>query len=319
MGIIAAMLCLCLCLIPCTAFAVSTADAKEPILTEKDCTLTVSYRAGEISFSGETVELYKIADASPSAKYTLAPSFEKSKLVLNGIQTNSEWNIVRWTLESYILSNKTEPVQIGKTDAFGKVTFSGLEPGLYMVSALQINKNDLDYLFDSALVALPGLDSNGSWEYKVSVSAKPEILPPIFPDGETEFKVIKLWKGEERKADRPSSIEVEIYRNGKLYETVVLSEKNHWSYSWSAKDDGARWDVSERNVPKNYSVTLEERGTAFVLTNTYSPEGSETSPEIPPDTGDTFNFLLYAVLMFVSGAVLILFGITGKRNRHEET
>ena len=129
-------------------------------------------------------------------------------------------------------------------------------------------------------------------------------------DEEIEFKVLKLWKGDKGRSDRPQSIEVEIFRDGVSYQTVILSEENHWTFSWFAKDDGATWKVVERNVPTGYTMMVEERETSFVLTNTRPPD----KPDIP-QTGDTTNIMLYFVLMNVSGIMLIILGIAGKRKR----
>lgn len=112
---------------------------------------------------------------------------------------------------------------------------------------------------------------------------------------------------------------------------MSLSEDTHWSYTWTTKDDGANWMVVERNIPSGYAVTLEERTTTFILTNTLiddpppddpppdSPPPDEVLPDDPlpesPKTGDSPHILLYTVLMYVSGVVLILLGITGKKKR----
>jgi hypothetical protein len=72
--------------------------------------------------------------------------------------------------------------------------------------------------------------------------------------------------------------------------------------------------VVERNVPQGYTMTVEERESTFVLTNTRIP----TDPDDPgrlPEMGDTLNILLYVLLMFVSGSMLIVLGITGKKSR----
>jgi hypothetical protein len=193
---------------------------------------------------------------------------------------------------------------------------------------VRASQDDLARSFHSALVALPGLDADGDWQYQISAAAKPETIPPSAPDEYISYKILKLWKGDEGLEERPNNIEVEIFCDGNLVETVILSEENHWSYSWRAKDDGANWTVVERNIPEGYTMTLEERGTDFVLTNALvpdvpdvpdAPDAPESPPAVPPKTGDTSNILLYAVLMFVSGAMLIILGITGNRNRYEKT
>ena len=73
------------------------------------------------------------------------------------------------------------------------------------------------------LIALPGIEPDGRWQYQVSVNAKGEVLPPVDPDEEAELKVLKLWRGDEGRNDRPKSIEVEIFCNGSSYKTVILS------------------------------------------------------------------------------------------------
>jgi len=88
--------------------------------------------------------------------------------------------------------------------------------------------------------------------------------------------------------------------------------------SWTAKDDGAKWTVIERNTPSRYTMTAQNRDTSFILTNTYTPAKPD-GPFDVPQTGDTSNIVLYVILMIVSGSMLIILGIIGKRNAHEET
>lgn len=315
LGIIALLLCVCLCVMPYTAWAASTTDAREPISIDRECTLTIFYSHDGTAFPEQTVQLYQIADVSADFQYTLTPAFAETGLILNGIQTNGEWKVIRTTLESYIVAKKLAPEQTTVTDETGKADFSRLTPGLYLVSAVQVTLDDMECFFDSALIAVPGLGGDGLWQYEVAVSAKSEILPPTEPDEEIQLKVLKLWKGDEGRPSRPKSIEVEIFRDGISYGVVTLSEENNWSYSWSAKADGASWTVVERNVPDGYTMTVGERETTFVITNTYQ----DLPKPPPPQTGDTANTLLYTILMYVSGTMLILLGVARKRRSHDET
>ena len=312
-GIIAFMLCVCLYLIPCQVQAASTAGAKEPITTDENCSLTISYCSGGIAFSELPVKLYKIATVSADYQYTLTSSFEKSNLNLNGIQTVGEWNVIRSTLETFILANDISADFNAKTDFEGKASFDALKPGLYLAITERIIQDETTYVFDSALIALPGLGADGLWQYQVDVTSKSEIIPPSENDEEIELKVLKLWKGDSGSSARPTTIEVEIFRNGTSYQTVTLSEDNHWTYTWSAKDDGSDWKVIERNIPTGYTMTIEERETSFVLTNTLNRD----NPNVPESsqTGDTLNIMLWVILMVVSGSMFIILGITGKRNR----
>ena len=312
-GIIAFILCICLYLIPCQVQAASTADAKEPISTNENCSLKISYCSGGIAFSQLPVKLYKIADVSADYQYTLTSSFEKSKLILNGIQTVGEWNVIRSTLETYILANDITADFNAKTDFEGKASFDALKPGLYLAITERIIQDETTYVFDSALIALPGLGADGLWQYQVDVTSKSEIIPPSEDDEKIELKVFKLWKGDSGSSARPTTIEVEIFRNGTSYQTVTLSEDNHWTYTWFAKDDGSDWKVVERNIPTGYTMTIEERETSFVLTNTLNRDVPDNPDS--PQTGDTSNIMLWVILMIVSGSMLIILGITEKRNR----
>ena len=313
MEIMALLLFFCICLLPCQVQAASTAEAKEPISTDKNCSLTISYCSGGIAFSELPVKLYKIADVTANYQYTLTPAYEKSNLLLNGVQTVGEWNVIRSTLETYILANGIKEEFSAVTDAEGNVFFDTLKPGLYLAITERIMQDETIYVFDAAIISLPGLGADGLWQYQVHVTAKSEVIPPSEDDEKIERKVVKLWKGDNGRTVRPATIEVEIFRNGISYQTVTLSEDNRWAYTWSAKDDGSDWKVVERNIPVGYTMTVDERGTSFVLTNTFVQDVPNT-PDMP-QTGDTANIMLYVIVMIVSGSMLIILGITGKRNR----
>ena len=314
LAIIIALICFCFWLPSCTVIAASTTDASEPINVNEECALTLSYICDGTAFENISVKLYKIADVSSAFQYTLTSHFESSELVLNGIKTNSEWNVIQSTLEANIIANNINADAIEKTDSTGIACFENLNPGLYLAVVGAITKGELMCHFDSALVALPGLSADGRPQYRVTVASKSEMIPPS--DKEIELKVLKLWKGDEGKDSRPKNVEVEIFRDGKSHKKVVLSQDNNWLYSWTAKDDGAKWTVIERNTPSEYTMTLKKRGKSFILTNTYTPD-SPDGPFDAPQTGDTSNIMLYVILIIVSGSVLIVLGIIGKRNTYE--
>lgn len=316
LGIIAFFVCLCFLLMPCYIQAVSTSDMTEPVIPDKECTLTITYAYNETPFTDVLVKLYKIAYVSDDYTYTVTPTFESLGLVLNGIQSNSEWNVIRSTVEAYIIASNIEPTCSVLTNGNGEACFDMLKTGLYLSVVGQTVSDDLRFNFDSALISLPDIDENGRMKYQVEASAKGEALPPITPDEKIQLKVLKLWRGDEGKSDRPKSIEVDIFRDGIIYQTVVLSESNNWSYTWDTKDDGTSWTVIEKNVPSGYTMSVEDRGQSFILTNTRKPDSSDTP--YPPQTGDTSNIWFNILIMIVSGCLLIALGITGKRRIYEK-
>ena len=315
MAVIIVLICLCLRFSPCYAMAASTTDASEPINLNRECILTLTYTCDGTAFEDLSVKLYKIADVSSDFQYTLTSHFEPSELILNGVRTNDEWNVIRSTLEAHIIADNIQADTIARTDSKGIVCFESLKPGLYLATVGTVTGKELTCFFDSALVALPGLSADGRPQYQVTVASKSEMIPPS--DKEIELKVLKLWKGDEGRNSRPKNIEVEIFRDSASYKKVVLSEDNNWSYSWTAKDDGAKWTVIERNTQSRYTMTAQNRDTSFILTNTYTPTKPD-GPSDAPQTGDTSNIMLYVILMIVFGSILIILGIIGKRNAHEE-
>ena len=308
--IIAFLICLCLNSMPCYVQAASSSDAVEPISIDKECSLTIAYHCEENQFSNLPVKLYRVAEVSSDCQYSLTAPFANSGLALNGIQTVGEWNVVRTTLETQIVADSIAPNFTAHTDENGKANFERLIPGLYLAVTQPITENGYKYIFDSALVALPNLGADGLWKYQVEVTAKPRVIPPSETDEEIEFKVLKLWKGD-NDDQRPENVEIEIFRDGISYETVILSQENNWSYSWKAKKDSSDWQVVERNVPSGYTMTVDERETTFVVTNTLNPD--EPNVPKPPQTGDTSNNLLYIILMIVAGIILLLLGTARKR------
>ncbi len=315
-AIIAFLVAFIIAVLPFGVNAANTSDAKEPVSTDKECSLTLFYSNGRNLFSELPVRIYKIAEVSSDCRFTLTPSFESTKLILNGIRAANEWNVVRYTLETHIITSSVEPDYTAITDSEGKISLAGLSVGLYLAVADQTVTNESVYIFDSALAMLPGLNSEGFWEYNVDIVPKSAVVPPVEPDEETELRITKLWNNDNGKNTRPKSIEVEIFKNGESYLTARLSEETMWSFSWTAKDDGSDWRVSERSVPSDYAVTVEKRENTFVLTNTFISFDPE-DPVTPP-TGDTANIMFYIIIMIISGIALTVLGIAGMKKRDEK-
>ncbi|MBR6595845.1 MAG: Cna B-type domain-containing protein [Oscillospiraceae bacterium] len=79
--------------------------------------------------------------------------------------------------------------------------------------------------------------------------------------------VQKVW-ADEGYYDRPESVEVTLYRDEEVYETVTLNADNDWRYSWTSLTDEYTWTVDEKNVPEEYVKTVTNEGYDFTITNT---------------------------------------------------
>ena len=101
---------------------------------------------------------------------------------------------------------------------------------------------------------------------------------------------------------------MDIYCGGQLFDTALLQADNNWTYTWYVQgEDPGGWTVTERDVPQGYTVTLRQNGNVFSLINTCEGESE------PPQTGDTFSPLPWILLLCISGIMLVIFGIYGRR------
>lgn len=166
----------------------------------------------------------------------------------------------------------------------------------------------------------------------------------------TSLTVNKVWVLDDG-GEAPVSVTVELLRNNRVYKEVTLDEDNDWSHTWTHLNDRYNWKVREADVPDGFTAEISHRGTTWTITNDDLPEDPETPPEEPdepdepdtpedpvtpdepdvPDTPDTpdepntpneptlpqtgQNWRLVWILA-ITGAVLVLVGILGKKGYH---
>ena len=166
----------------------------------------------------------------------------------------------------------------------------------------------------------------------------------------TSLTVNKEWILDDG-GEAPVSVTVELLRNNRVHEEVTLDEDNDWSHTWTHLNDRYNWKVREADVPDGFTAEISHRGTTWTITNDDLPEDPETPPEEPdepdepdtpedpvtpdepdvPDTPDTpdepntpneptlpqtgQNWRLVWILA-ITGAVLVLVGILGKKGYH---
>ncbi len=90
---------------------------------------------------------------------------------------------------------------------------------------------------------------------------------PDIPDNPESLTVKKVWEGDDGE-DRPKEVTIELWSGNTLYETVVLSRENGWSYTWTDLPEHSDWRIREKNVPSGYEVSYSVSGTIITVTNT---------------------------------------------------
>ena len=280
----------------------------ESLDTSRSASLTVNYRHGDVFFAGEEVNIFRIADLYPDGAYELCGDFKDYPVNIYGVMSQAEWKNITSTLAAYISADSLSPSYTAVTNEEGKATFADILPGMYLVTSVKTETESAYYTFESFISHLPRPEEDGSYSYNVEAVPKYEILP--IEEDEVEFKVIKQWRDEGHSELRPTSVKVEILKDGVTQYNVELSAKNNWSYRWMAKNDGSVWDAVERNVPDGYTVTVVKDQATVVLTNTYDDVTVD-----PPETGDDTNLVLYMGIMSLSGVLLIILAVWYLRSK----
>lgn len=289
------------------SFAGLTTQAATRVDTGLRGSLTLTYGYDGQMFAGLNIRIYRVAEISEFADFALTGAFAALPISLENIKTQEEWREIASTASAYVVSEEIPADNEIPTGENGTVTFTDLSLGLYLVYMVRAEQEDGYCHFDSFMISVPTLDEEDNWVY--DVVARPKSFHKVIVPKQISYTVNKLWRDEGHEHLRPQTISIEVYRDGEFVETVVLSAENNWTYTWTTTDDGAIWQAVETDVPDGYSVTLEQDGNYFFVTNSYD------DPPPPPNTGDIGRPYLYLILMVAAGLGLIVLGITGKRGK----
>lgn len=299
---------ICLIVFCIAIFCPLYAQAVTPLDPAADASLTLHYQKEEQAFSDLQIRIYRVAEAFPDGTFELIEPFSSYPVNIHGIMMQEQWKNIAVTLNSYIVANKLVPYREVTTNEEGTAIFECLETGLYLVSEVVAENNSGTYVFNQFMVYLPTPQSDGSFDY--TVEAKPKCIDYV---PKMKYRVTKLWQDSSNQKDRPQQVTVDIYKDGVLQETRILNADNNWSYIWYVSDgDPGKWTVAERTVPEAYTVTVQQNGGNFSIINTHS--SNVEHPDGPP-TGDTVSVLPWILTMCISGIMLIIIGIHGRRRR----
>lgn len=284
--------------------------AAERVDTARKCSLELEYSSEGRGFSGLEIRIFRVAEMYEDGRFALISPYNSFPVTIHGIKSQKEWRDAANTLAAYITSQQVAPTKLATTTENGKVLFSDLTTGIYLVMGTTAETEDATYRFENFCVFLPTPLSDGRLDYEMEAKPKFEYTPKPEEPKEIELKVVKLWKDTGYKNSRPKSIKVDILKNGVVQETVTLNAANNWTYTWKAPEGDDVWTVVEKDVPKAYTVVITSSGGVITITNKRPPSDND-----PPKTGDTFALRPWLMTMSVSGMALAGLGILGKRKR----
>lgn len=250
------------------------------------------------------VQLYKVADFTDNSrrKIVMKDAFKDFELDIDKLVSSDALEESARICESFVREHSIKPLATTVTDKNGKAVFSNISDGIYFVMQSQVNSDEYTVTSVPFYVQVPFVDKDGNVNYQVTTYPKNEV---VYPENMNELSVIKIWKDNNNKDKmRPDYIEVGLYGDGELKETVVLNNLNNWSYTWNDLSKDVVWNVEEIKVPDNYHMTSERNENHITITNELDSDGD--SYEIA-DTGDKMRIGFYVMLFAVSGVLLLIY------------
>ena len=288
----------------------------EPLDESAVSTLTVQYQYNGKPIPGAEFELFRVAERTNIYSFEALEPFDGCSGVPEKIGAG-EWNELAELCRTFARTEGLSPDKKGETDANGIVSFTGLDPALYLVAGKHCTVDGTTYAVSPYMVALPALEDD-VWSCDVLSSPKSVTVD----EKRISQKVLIIWEDEGFEDKRPPEVTVTLFKDGEPYSVRSISEEDDWSYTWDDLNTVVEWSISEI-VPDGYTVTYGKSGITFTVTNkkeptptpTPAPNPSPTPTPVLPQTGQ----LWWPVpLLTAAGLLFIVIGLAMRRSgRHE--
>ncbi len=233
--------------------------------SDKRGSITVNFEQADTIF-----EIHKIGYLSDGAI--------KLYDAYNVYSVNMDSENAAYTLTAYIKRDNLEPYAKEVTNAKGNAEFTDLERGIYLIIGENFDKEGMVYRFESSIVSLPYTE-NGTDNWNLDVKVKYE--KEVYEYEEIEIKVLKVWL-KNHLGNKNPEVTIQLLRNWKVYDTVVLNDENDWKHKWEKLDNRYFWCVVEAGVARGFFVDIDLEGNMHTVSNTGNME-YPTDPTTPTE------------------------------------
>ena len=161
---------------------------------------------------------------------------------------------------------------------------------------------------------LPEQDlSSNTWNYQVLANTKTGKSPVT-----ADYEVIKVWKDDCHKSQRPKTITIQLMCDGKAYgDPVTLPENGRWQHTWTGLDVNHKWTVTEATQKGYKDPEVRQEGNTFIVTNTCNRSAVPDSPS-NPDLPQTGQLWWPVPVLLCAGALFVVVGLIRRRGSKDE-
>ena len=131
-----------------------------------DYSLTMTVRTSEQALSNVGVSIYRVGDVDESGRFYFTGEFLERTEDLNGL-TASESKVLASKLISFIQERQIIALSQQNTDVDGKVSFLGLDQGIYLLYVESVTQNQIRYDTSPTLITIPIADQIGESNFHI--------------------------------------------------------------------------------------------------------------------------------------------------------
>lgn len=217
------------------------------------------------------------------------------------------------------VSNNFLTIQItGPGEApLGSVRYT--EAGTYRYTVTETAGNSRGWVYDPAVytITVTVVEENGALraDTVITKNGKPasslEFVncydSKLPPQDITVIEGQKFWRhGTNPEENRPDSIIVIVYGDGKIVLQQLVTAANEWRYHFELPKYNEAGREIIYTVDEGDVAHYEKAVDGYDLINTYQEDQPEISDEPPSSTGDNFRLWPWVLLMLLSGGALVL-------------
>ncbi|MGM9603089.1 MAG: Cna B-type domain-containing protein [Faecousia sp.] len=263
------------------------------------------------AISGMQFDAYLIATVDEYGNLTVTEDYEDYGDDFNsGDKSDEQWQSMAQNLAQKIMLDDTlTPSYSSVTDENGAAAFPDIPMGLYLIMGSSMEKDGYVYATSPFFAMVPEQDlTTNTWNYHVTAHAKLAKSPLL-----VDFEVIKIWKDDCHKQQRPQSITITLICDAEAYDTVTLPYNGAWSYTWENLEANHQWTVTEEKAEGYLPGVIQREGNTFLVTNTCD---KPTPPD--PDIPQTGQLWWPVPVLIAAGMLFVVIGLFYRRGTGNE-